>query len=88
MADKKPKRIRLYSTLSCPYCKMEHAWLDSKKVPHELVFVDLNQQEAMRMVEKTKQMGVPVTEIQYDDSDPQYIVGFDTAKLSSALGVA
>ena len=84
----KPTSVKLYSTMSCPYCKMEKAWLDEKKVKHDIIFVDLNPAEAEKMVEKTGQMGVPVTEIQYEDSDAEYIIGFDKPKLASLLGVA
>ena len=87
VGELKPKKIKLYSTMSCPYCKMEKAWLEEKQIKHDLVFVDLNQKEAEKMVEKTGQMGVPVTEIEYEDGEAEYIVGFDKARLSQILGV-
>ena len=83
----KPKKIKLYATMSCPYCKMEHTWLDGNKIQHELVFVDLNPMEAQKMVEKTGQMGVPVTEVQYESKNPEYIVGFDKSRLTQLLGL-
>jgi len=83
----KPVYIKLYSTMSCPYCKMEKAWLDSEKIKHEVVYVDQNHEEARKMVNKTGQMGVPVTEIGYDNGKEEYIVGFDKPKLSQILGV-
>lgn len=84
---RKPSYVKLYSTATCPYCKMEKTWLDENGVKHEVVMVDQDQKEAERMVERTGQMGVPVTEIGYDDSEPEYVVGFDKAKLSSALQI-
>jgi len=39
------------------------------------------------MVKKTGQMGVPVTEIEYADRKPEYIVGFNQPQLSYMLGV-
>lgn len=83
----KPKNVRLYSTTTCPYCQMEKAWLDQSGVKHEVVYVDLDQKEAQKMVEKTGQMGVPVTEIQFEDSEPEYIVGFDKGQLSAILDI-
>ncbi len=83
----KPSGVKLYSTTTCPYCKMEKSWLESKSVKHNVVYVDMNQAEAERMVEKTGQMGVPVTEIQYTDADSEFIVGFDKNKLAASLGV-
>ena len=55
---------------------------------YELVYVDQNRQEAEAMVAKTGQMGVPVTEIQYDDAEPDFIIGFDQPKLANILQVA
>lgn len=83
----KPKSVKLYSTMTCPYCKMEQSWLESNKVKHEMVFVDLNPKEAQAMVDKTGQMGVPVTEITYEDADSEYVVGFDKPKLAQLLNI-
>lgn len=66
---------------------MEKEWLDSKKIKHDIIFVDLNPAEAQSMVAKTGQMGVPVTEIQYEDGEPEYIIGFDKPRLSQILGL-
>ena len=88
VGELKPTLVKLYSTHSCPYCKMEKTWLDKNKVNYELVYVDQNQKEAEAMVVKTGQMGVPVTEIQYEDAEPDYIIGFDQPKLANILNVA
>ena len=88
MKQSQPLSIKLYSTMSCPYCKMEKVWLDEKRIKHEVIYVDLNPQEAEKMVAKTGQMGVPVTEIQYENEKPAFVIGFDTVKLSQLLGVS
>lgn len=87
VTELKPSYVKLYSTTTCPYCKMEKSWLENNGVKHEIVMVDANQKEAEAMVEKTGQMGVPVTEIGFEDDEPEYIVGFDKPKLSALLGV-
>lgn len=66
---------------------MEKSWLDSQGIQHETVFVDVNPREAEAMVEKTGQLGVPVTEIHYENYEPVYIVGFDKPRLMELLGV-
>lgn len=81
------KKVKLYSTTMCPYCKMEAAWLNEKKVDFEQVKVDLNQEEAIKMVQKTGQMGVPVTEITHEDGTEQFIVGFDQSQLIKSLQI-
>lgn len=83
----KIKKIKLYATTTCPYCKMEASWLDSQKIKYEHVLVDLNPVAAEEMVRKTGQMGVPVTEIVYDNGEEEYIVGFDKERLSEILGI-
>ncbi|MDQ7814396.1 MAG: glutaredoxin domain-containing protein [Patescibacteria group bacterium] len=83
----KPTGVRLYSSTTCPYCTMEKSWLDQNKVEHEVVMVDQDQEAAQEMVKKTGQMGVPVTEIRYEDDEPEYILGFDRDRLGQILGV-
>jgi glutaredoxin/uncharacterized protein (DUF302 family) len=83
----KPTGVKLYSTTTCPYCKMEAAWLNEKQVKFAEVHVDFNQQEAEEMVRKTGQMGVPVTIIRYEGGEEEFIVGFDKARLTSILGI-
>lgn len=83
----KPTQITVYSTVSCPYCKMEKEWLDSKGIQHNVIFVDLSPKDAQEMVEKTGQMGVPVTEIRYEDKETEYVIGFDQHQLAHILEV-
>lgn len=83
----KPKKVKLYSTLTCPYCKMEKVWLEKNKIQHEVVYVDVNQEAGQELVERTGQMSVPVTEILYEENEPDYIIGFDKNQLSGALNI-
>jgi len=83
----KQTQIKLYSTHTCPYCMMEKTWLESEKIKHEVIYVDSDQKEAMKMVKKTGQMGVPVTEIKYENGKEEYVIGFDKPKLSQILKI-
>jgi glutaredoxin len=65
------KEVKVYSTTTCPYCIMEKQWLDANKIPHKVVYVDRDEKEAMRMVENTGQMGVPVTFKLFSSSLPR-----------------
>jgi glutaredoxin 3 len=85
VSDPKPVGVKLYSSHTCPYCRMEKAWLDGKQVAHTVVYVDDDEKEAQRLVDRTGQMGVPVTEIEYDAGDPEFIVGFDKKRLEGIL---
>jgi glutaredoxin/uncharacterized protein (DUF302 family) len=87
VGELKPSGVKLYSTHSCPYCSKEKDWLEKNRIAHQVVYVDRDQSEAEAMVQKTGQMGVPVTEILFDDGEPEYVVGFDRPRLASLLGV-
>ena len=80
-----PKGVKIYSTMSCPYCKMEKSWLDENNIKHDLVYVDQDNVAAQEMINKTQQMGVPVTEITYEEGEPVYVVGFDRTQLTELL---
>lgn len=79
------KEIKLYATFTCPYCKMEKDWLEENNIKHKVIMVDINPYEAQKMVEKTGQMGVPVTEIEYISGESEYVIGFDKSRLSSVF---
>lgn len=83
----KPAKVKLYATTSCPYCKMEKAYLEEKKIDFEEVMVDQDRAAGEEMVRKTGQMGVPVTEIEYEEGDPEFIIGFDKPHLNQILGI-
>lgn len=83
----KYSKILVYATTTCPYCTMVADWLTQKGLSFDKILVDQNQQAATDMVEKTGQMGVPVTEIQYPDRAPEFIIGFNPPQLSYMLGV-
>jgi len=79
--------VKIYTTSTCPYCKMEKEYLDSKGVKYENVQVDHDVTAAQEMLEKSGQMGVPFTIIEKDDGSVEKILGFDKAKLNKALGL-
>lgn len=81
----KKRSVKLYSTRTCPYCSMEKAWLDKEKINHEIIYVDSDQEKAMEMVKKTGQMGVPVTEIKFEDGREEFVIGFDKPTLEYYL---
>jgi len=76
------QRIKVYSTPTCPFCIRLKQFLNEHNIIFENIDVSSNQQAAEEMVEKSGQMGVPVLDV-----DGQIIVGFDQAKIKSALGL-
>ena len=81
MAEKNHK-VKVYSTKTCPYCDMEKDFLREHKIEFEDIDVSVNQEAANEMVEKSGQMGVPVTEI-----DGEIVVGFDKERLKRLLNI-
>lgn len=79
--------IKIFTTSTCPYCKMEKAYLDSKGIKYDNTFVDDDEEAAKRMIAESGQMGVPFTEITKDDGSIVKILGFDQEKLDKELGI-
>lgn len=77
----------IYSTKTCPFCKMEKEYLTQKGIAFENIFVDEDEKKAEEMIQKSGQMGVPVTIVTSDDGKEEVIVGFDKDKLNSVLAI-
>ncbi|MDD6793888.1 MAG: glutaredoxin family protein [Clostridiaceae bacterium] len=72
--------VKVYTTDSCPWCVKAKNYLKSRNVS----FVELNVAEDMEareeMLKKSKQMGVPVLDI-----NGTVIIGFDKPAIDTAL---
>ena len=79
--------VKIYTTTTCPYCKMEKEYLDSKNIRYENIFVDENPDAAKQMIEISGQMGVPFTVIE-DNGKSTAILGFDKPKINEALNIS
>ena len=74
--------VKLYSTPTCPYCKLAKEYLAEQKVEFTSIDVSSNPAAANEMVKLSGQMGVPVIDI-----DGQIIVGWNKGAIEEALGV-
>ncbi len=77
------KKVQIYSSPNCVYCKMAKAFLDDHKVAYEEFDVLANVEKRQEMIEKSGQMGVPVLVIGEDE----VMVGFDENHLKILLGI-
>jgi glutaredoxin-like YruB-family protein len=75
------KKVIVYSTPTCPYCIRLKKFLDEGDIAYENKDVSSDEAAKKEMVDKSKQMGVPVVDIEGD-----IIVGFDKDRISAALG--
>jgi glutaredoxin-like YruB-family protein len=76
------KKVKVYSTATCPYCIRAKQFLKENNVNFDDVDVSVNQAAGEEMIQKSGQMGVPVLDI-----DGQIIVGFDKYRIKEALGL-
>jgi glutaredoxin 3 len=74
--------IKVYSTPTCPYCKLVKDFLAEQKISFSEIDVAGSPAAANEMVKLSGQMGVPVVDI-----DGQIIVGWNKAALEDALKV-
>ena len=73
------KNVTVYSTTTCPFCDMVKEHLKNKEVEYASHDVGADAEKRQEMIEKSGQMGVPVTMI-----GDQVIVGFDAAAIDAA----
>jgi glutaredoxin-like YruB-family protein len=74
--------VKVYSTPTCPFCKMAEDFLKENNIEFEHIDVSQDRKKAREMIEKSGQMGVPVIEI-----DGKIIVGFDKGAIKKELNL-
>ena len=80
--------VTIYSTTTCPYCKMLKDHLDQNSVTYDEKLVDQDDKTREEMMQESGGfLGVPFTVITKDDGGKETIVGFDKAKIDQALGL-
>lgn len=83
------KKVTIYTTPTCGYCKLAKAMFQEKGVTYSEKDVAADSTAADEMIQKSGQMGVPVITISNEDgSDEKLIVGFDKAGILAALGLS
>ena len=74
--------VTIYTTITCPYCKMAKAFFKEHNV--EFVEKDVTSDVAAQqeMISKSNQLAVPVIDV-----GGQIVVGFQQPKLKELLGI-
>ena len=80
------KHVTVYTSNNCAYCGMVKKYLDMKGQSFEEVNVELNPEKQQEMIQMTGAMPVPVTVVRGDDNSTDITIGFNAAKLASAIG--
>lgn len=73
--------VKVYTTNSCPWCVKVKNYLKSEKIEFQELNVQDDMQAREEMIKKSKQMGVPVLDI-----NNSIIIGFDKPAILKALG--
>jgi len=73
--------VKVYSTPTCPFCTMAKSYLKENDISYVDVDVSKDREQAMDMIRKSGQRGVPVI-----DFNGEIIIGFDKKKLSELIG--
>jgi glutaredoxin len=63
-------------------------YLKSKDIGYEEVLLDEQSERAAEAIHICNSMGVPCTHIVKDDGNEERILGFDKARIDTALGLA
>ena len=80
-------QVTLYSTTTCPYCKMLKNYLDERRISYTEKLVDQDESAREEMMSKSDgYLGVPFTVIVRDGQE-MVVMGFDKYKLNEILGV-
>lgn len=80
--------VTVYTTTTCPYCKMLKSYLKEKNVEYTEKLVDQDDAARDEMAEVSGGfMGVPFTVIK-KNGETEMIVGFDKGKVNSVLGIS
>lgn len=82
-------QITIYSTTTCPYCKMLKDYLTQKGKVYTEKMVDMDEaaQKEMEAVSGGF-LGVPFSVVVKDDGSKVPIIGFDKGKFNQVLGIS
>lgn len=80
--------VTIFTTTTCPYCKMLKDYFKEKNVTFTEKLVDQDDVAKDEMMKVSGGfLGVPFISIQKDDGSAETVLGFDKAKLNSILGL-
>ena len=74
------KKVVIYMTPTCPWCHRAKDYLSRKGISFTEHNVAEDREAAKEMIDKSKQMGVPVIIV-----DGEVVVGFNQSKLDGLL---
>lgn len=76
------KRVRIFSSPSCPYCFTLMEFLKEHNIEFEEIDVSKDEKARDEMIKKSGRLEAPIIEI-----DGQIVVGFDKEKICQLLNI-
>ena len=82
------KKVQIYTTPTCVYCRQTKELFKSNNIQYEEYNAAADAERREEMINKTGQLGVPVTVVsEMDGSQAEVVIGFDEPRLRAALGL-
>ncbi|MDI6591648.1 MAG: glutaredoxin domain-containing protein [Patescibacteria group bacterium] len=75
-------KVRVFTTISCPYCFTLKEFLKEKGIEFEEIDVSKDERAREELIKKTGKFVVPIIEI-----DGQIVIGFDKEKICQLLNI-
>ena len=80
-------QVTIYSTTTCPYCKMLKDYLSERGISYTEKLVDQDDVAKNEMMQASGGfLGVPFTLFVKDDGTKETVLGFDKGKINEILG--
>ena len=80
--------VKIYSTSTCPYCKMEKEYLDTHGIKYDNIFIDEDTKAAQDLTALEGQIGVPFTVFTKEDGSKETLLGFDKEEINRILNIS
>ncbi len=81
--------VIVYTTTTCPYCKMLKDYLSEKKISYTEKLVDQDDLAREEMANASGGfLGVPFSLVVKDDGSKNTIIGFDKNRVNEILGIS
>ncbi|MFB6166911.1 MAG: glutaredoxin domain-containing protein [Candidatus Nanohaloarchaea archaeon] len=74
------KEVEIFTTPTCPYCRKLKQWMEQEGIDYVEHNVAEDREQAMRMIRRTGQQGVPQTFV-----GDEAIIGFQPQKVKQAM---
>ncbi|HEY2004449.1 MAG TPA: glutaredoxin family protein [Candidatus Saccharimonadia bacterium] len=79
--------VTVYSTTTCPYCRLLKDYLKSKNVDYTDVLLDEQPEHIQAYLDKCGNRGVPCTHVKDSNGNEVSILGFDQPQIDTVIGL-